>query len=183
MACLLDYTVSMKVLLYMAMSANGLIAGEDNNEDFISHYNWLALCQLAGEYKNLVWGRKTYELVSGWGKSYFTEDIQKADKVIITSDKDLEVAPGYRVVGSPQEAIDSLQTAGCTTIVLTGGSLINSSFATLGLIDEVHINLEAVMIGWGIPLFSADNFRLNMKLLSIERFEQNGVTLHYQVVK
>jgi len=30
----------MKVMLYMAMSVNGMIARPEGDESFLSHYNW-----------------------------------------------------------------------------------------------------------------------------------------------
>ena len=39
------------------------------------------------------------------------------------------------------------------SVVVTGGSKMNSSFAKSGLIDEVILNVEPVIIGEGIPLF------------------------------
>jgi dihydrofolate reductase len=54
----------MKVILTMAVSANGIIATKDGSEDFLSHDNWIQFVKLANKIGCFIWGRKTYEAVS-----------------------------------------------------------------------------------------------------------------------
>lgn len=46
-----------KVILYMATSVNGVIARENNEEDFLSEDNWDTLFQLANKSGCIIWGR------------------------------------------------------------------------------------------------------------------------------
>jgi len=56
----------MKVILFMAMSVNGCIARKNGDEDFLSHKNWEAFCNLAKECGCFIVGRKTFEAVQKW---------------------------------------------------------------------------------------------------------------------
>jgi dihydrofolate reductase len=172
----------MEVLLYMAMSANGFIAGENWNEGFLSHYNWIKLCQLVNEHGNLIWGRKTYEAVRTWGSDYFTEELRNARKVIIST-HDIPLDNGYVLAHSPREALSLLKNEGFDTAILTGGSTINASFAMENLIDEVLLNIEPVLIGSGTPLFARTYLKFPLQFQSLEKFETNGLSLHYKVQK
>ena len=53
----------MEVVLYMAMSVNGMIADESCNEDFLSDVNWKTLIDLSEKYGGFIIGRKTYDAV------------------------------------------------------------------------------------------------------------------------
>ncbi len=172
----------MKVILFMAMSANGIIARENNEEDFLSNYGWKVLCELANEHKSFIWGRKTYEIVQTWPKKYFTSEIVEAKKIIISSQPNLSLAAGYELSPSPEAAISKLSSYGFKSTILTGGATLNSAFAKEGLIDEVLINIEPIIIGSGIPLFSLEKFDLPLKIINSR--EIGGVIqLHYSVVK
>lgn len=63
----------MKATLYMAVSANGFVARKDGNEDFLPHDGWLEMLSFTKEYGHLIWGRKTYEAVRGWGDNFIKD--------------------------------------------------------------------------------------------------------------
>ena len=52
----------MKVILFMAISLNGIIARENNEEDFLSNKNWQMLVKLTNRTGCVIWGHKTHEL-------------------------------------------------------------------------------------------------------------------------
>lgn len=173
----------MKVVLFMAMSLNGIIARENNEEDFLSNIGWDVLCDLAKQYKSFIWGRKTYEVVQTWEKRYFTQEIEQAKKIIVSNQSNLNLASGYELASSPTAAIDKLSNYGFSTTVLTGGATLNSSFAKENLIDEVLLNIEPIVVGSGIPLFSPLKFDLPLKLISSKSIDGKVVQLKYSVEK
>lgn len=173
----------MKVVLYMAQSLNGIIARKDNQEDFLTNENWQMLCKLVREHKALIWGRKTYELVREWGEEYFPAEMKRATKVIISRQKDIQLDKGYVSASSPEEALELLKRKGLKSVVLTGGSTINSLFVRKKLIDEVIINIEPVLVGEGIPLVAETNVDLRLKLKGSTRLSQDIVQLSYLVCK
>lgn len=172
----------MNVLLYMAISANGIIARVNNEEDFLSHENWNTLLELTHKTKCMIWGRKTYDIVKTWEKKYI-EELKDTTKVIISNDLKLKLEENYLTAFSPREALKKLEDLGFTQVVISGGSTLNSSFAKEGLIDEIIVNIEPVIIGKGIPLFKQEEFDINLKLLAIKKLNDKIIQLHYQVIK
>lgn len=170
----------MKVILYMAISLNGVIARENNDEDFLSDENWDTFVELVNKVGCVIWGRKTLEIVGGWNKRYL-EGISKAQKVVVSSDEKLKLEKGYVKATSPQNALDLLSKQGFKEAIVSGGSKLNSSFAKEGLIDEIIINIDPVVVGKGIPLFSSEDFDLNLKLLEYKKIADNRVQLRYKV--
>ena len=170
----------MKVILFMAISANGFIATTSGGEDFLSPVGWTNLIKYSRNTGCLVWGRKTYEAVIGWGGHYLT-DLEGVKKVIL-SHQDINLINGYDLANSPQEALRLLQDNGFNQVIITGGATLNSEFARRGLIDEVILDVNPAILGQGIPLFLPSDFQLDLKLLKMTRLDQNVVELHYQVI-
>lgn len=172
----------MRIILWMAMSLNGIVARENNEEDFISHDSWLSWLKFIRQYGCIVWGRKTYEIVRGWDKQYL-KDLEGLRVIIISSNPNFDVQEGFEIAKSPEDAISKLDKKCVKNVVLTGGSRLNSSFAKLGLINEIVLNIEPVVVGKGIPVFNPDTFDLKLKLIETQRSDSGINTLHYEVVK
>lgn len=172
----------MKVILWMGMSLNGIIAGEDNNEDFISHDCWLAWLEAIRKHRAMIWGRKTHEVVQNWPKSYF-DDIKGIKVVVVSSQAGFKTGSGFELVDSPQAALKTLENQGFNSVVLTGGSTLNTAFAKLGLIDEVILNVEPVIEGKGISLFKPEEFELKLELIEMKQSRGKTIQLRYKVLK
>lgn len=170
----------MKVTLFMATSANGIIARENNEEDFLSEINWKTLITLANEAKCIVWGKKTYEIVKTWEQKYLN-DLKEIKKIIVSSNSDYKSEENIEYAISPEDAIEKLEKQNFQEVILTGGSKINSAFAKKNLINEVIININPIMIGLGIPLFDPYEFDLKLKLLETKTLPENILQLHYKV--
>ena len=173
----------MKTTLYMAISANGIIATETGDEEFLSHENWEKFCELAREFGNFVVGRKTYEAVKKWDGGYNFDDLVDVEKVIISQDKNFKLDKGYTLANSPEDALAKLSQKGFQKVLITGGANINSTFAKLNLLDEIIFNIEPVMVGKGKPVFAPEDFELKLKLISTEKLASGISTLRYSVLK
>jgi dihydrofolate reductase len=114
----------MKTMLYMAISANGIIATETGDEEFLSHENWEKFCDLAKEYGNFVVGRKTYEAVKKWDGGYNFDDLVGVEKVIISQDKNFKLDDGYILANSPQDALAKLSQKELEKVLVVGGATI-----------------------------------------------------------
>lgn len=173
----------MKIILYMAMSANGIIAAETGDEEFLSHENWAKFCELAREFGNFIVGRKTYEAVKRWDGGYNFDDLVGVEKIVISQDQNFKLDKGYTLASSPQDALTKLSEKGFEKALVTGGAKINSAFAKTNLLDEIILNVEPVFVGKGIPLFAPQDFELKTKIISVSKSKSEIVTLYYSVLK
>jgi dihydrofolate reductase len=173
----------MKVTLFMTMSLNGIIGRKNGDEDFLSHYNWNSFSELVKSFQNFIIGRKTFEAVKKWNEGYNFDDFKDAKKVVVSGDQNYKLDEGYILASNPKEALEILKENGFNNILITGGSGLNSSFAKLNLIDEVILNVEPVVIGEGIPLFSSNDFDLKLKLVDVKTIPNNIIQVHYKVTK
>ncbi|HLD85653.1 MAG TPA: dihydrofolate reductase [archaeon] len=170
----------MKVILLMAMSANGMIARENGSEDFLSHENWKTFLQFVKKYKCVVWGRKTYESVKKWDLKYINS-LKKAKIFVVTSGK-TDINSNCILAQSPQDAIKKASSFGFKSVLLSGGSSLNSSFIKENLIDEIILNIEPFALGKGITLFKDDDFESKLKLVKTKKLPKGIIQLHYKIV-
>jgi dihydrofolate reductase len=61
-----------------------------------------------------------------------------------------------------------------------GGSNLAVSFAQLGLIDEIRIMVDPIVLGEGTRLFEGIKHKLNLSLLKTRTFKSGNVLLYYQ---
>jgi riboflavin biosynthesis pyrimidine reductase len=67
--------------------------------------------------------------------------------------------------------------------LLAGGSQLNAGFARSGLIDEVIVAIEPVIVSPGIPLLSGDAPDLRLDLLDVDQSHHPTLRLRYRVLK
>ena len=168
----------MKVILYMAMTVNGLIAKSDDNTSWISKEEWDSYSHAVRTAGNLIVGRRTYHILTKQPEFAEFKDI----KLIAVSHGDFETAsPNHRVAHSPAEALKMFE--GQTEVIVAGGGLLNASFLAENLVDEIYLDIEPIIFGEGIPLFHSVPFDTNLKFLDSKQISENEIQLHYQVLK
>ncbi len=169
----------MKVVLYMAMTVNGMIARENYQEDFLSHENWKVLLKLAKKCGGIIVGRKTYQTVQQW-KEYNFDDV-KATKIIVSHNSKLKLPQSYLLASSPLKALQKSFQLGFRKVLLVGGSTLNSAFLKRGLINEIIVNIEPYILGRGIPIFAGSGFERRLKLIKVIKLKRGIIQLNYKV--
>lgn len=167
----------MKTTLYMAMSLNGFIAKENDDTPW-SKTVWNNYYKIAREFKAVVLGRRTYEIMK---KVNEFEKIGNPFIVVVTREN-IANNSNFVFVSSPKEALKILKEKGFTNIMIGGGGRLNSSFIKENLIDEIILDIEPQIFGKGIKLFAKDDFYSKLKLIDLNR-KQEIVQLHYRVLK
>ncbi len=165
----------MKVVLYMAITANGYIAKE-NDETPWSDEEWKSFSEKVKEIKNLVIGRKTFDIMEQ-GKEF--QKIGNPFTVIVSNQKE----NNFNFVNSPEQAINLLKEKGFSEVLVAGGGLLNSSFMQKGLVDEIYLDVEPFLFGKGIQLFAKNDFETKLELLETKQLSKNVIQLHYKVLK
>jgi dihydrofolate reductase len=171
-------TSGVTVRLWMAMSLNAVVARADQSEDFLSRNDWDLFLELVRESDALVWGRVTHELFIKPVRELFPA----LPIAVVTTDPALLVDDWTVRAGSPEQAIAALAERGATKLLLAGGSRINGAFARAGLIDEVVVAVEPVIVSRGIPLLTGDVPDLRLDLVAVDDRRRPTLRLHYRVV-
>ena len=178
-----------KIIVYIATSADGFIARKNGGID------WLDRPRTAGDYgigkfyksiDAIIFGRKTYDLVVKFVK----EGKEIPDKgglvrnYVFSHRTPRKVLPGYEFVKEPiKKFAKRLRSRGGKNIWMMGGGGIIASFLDAGEIDEFIVHVIPTFIGEGIPLIAPRRRAVPLKLLSIKKYSDGVVRLHYAVVK
>jgi dihydrofolate reductase len=178
-----------KIIVYIATSADGFIARKDGAVD------WLDRPRTAGDYgmgkfwrsiDTILWGRKTYDMVLRFqqeGKD--SPDNYGGIKNYAFSRKPpRKTAPGFEFVKEPiKKFAKRLRSQKGKDIFMMGGAGIIGSFLDCGEIDEFIIHVIPTFIGEGIPLMAPRHRTVPLKLVSIKKFSDGVVRVHYAVLK
>jgi len=168
----------MKVILYLAITANSLIARENDATDWVSPIEWKNYAAMVAKAGNIIIGRRTYEVMLR------NKEFSKLGKVkvVVVSTK-LKINKKITVVKSPQEALTFLRRERFSLALVCGGGKLNSSFMKASLIDELYLDIEPIILGTGIKLFAEAEFDAKLELLRIKKLSKDEVQLQYKVKK
>lgn len=116
----------MKVILYMATTANGYIAKENGDTSFVSDASWKSWDKMSREAGNLITGRKTFEVDIAESLFPYPDRLN----VVMTSQK-IENKWGEKAIftdQSPREVLKMLEDKGYQTAFVGGGGTLNQFY-------------------------------------------------------
>lgn len=170
--------IIMKVILYMAISANGMIAKSDDDTSWISKAEWDSYSMAVRKAGCLIVGRRTYHILTD--QPEFAE-LRGIKLVVVSKDDFATKAPNHFVAHSPKEALKLLKNF--EEIIVAGGGMLNAAFTSENLIDVIYLDIEPIIISQGIPLFRDRDFEKKLKLIGQKKIADNEIQLHYEVLK
>ncbi|HED36674.1 MAG TPA: dihydrofolate reductase [Ignavibacteria bacterium] len=167
-----------KVILYMAISLNGMIAKSDDDTNWISKEEWDSYSLAVRTAGNLIVGHRTYNILTKQPEFSEFKDV----KLVVVAQEDFEtLSPNHLVAHSPKEALELLNDF--EQVIVAGGGVLNASFVEENLIDEIYIDVEPIILGKGISLFWNKDFERNLKLIGQKKITDNEIQLHYEIKK
>lgn len=171
-----------KVIVYIAMSLDGFIAGTNDNLGFLS------LVEQAGQdygysdfiitIDTVIIGRKTYEKVIWMGYAY---PHTGKDVYIITRTKRPAIGTFTFYTGDLKDLVIKLKSEQGKNIYCDGGAEIVTELLKLNLVDELIISVIPVLLSDGIRLFKDGRPEQTLKLISEKSFDKGLVQLHYKL--
>jgi dihydrofolate reductase len=168
----------MKVILYMASTANGFIAKRDDDTSWISKEEWDSYSAMIREKRCSIIGHRTYDILTKQQEFSELKDV----RLIVVARHDITlVDPRHAVAHSPKEALELAKDF--KEVVVAGGGILNASFFAENLVDEIYLDVEPIIFSPGIPLFGDKAFEKKLELVGQKRIGDNGTQLHYRVMK
>lgn len=170
----------MKVVMSMAISVDGFIADTNGSEDFLSNNNWLLFKKFLKKYKHVIWGRKTFEAVSQWEQEYLN-NLPGVEIIVVTTDRGYKSKFDFvKVCYGIESALEYCRkTYGVAYI--SGGQHLNTEFIKRNLITDIFLQIQPILIGSGLQLFSEDIKDTKLKFISMQEFKKINI-LHYKTI-
>jgi riboflavin biosynthesis pyrimidine reductase len=92
-------------------------------------------------------------------------------------------ADSISFAASPREALQHLDQKGFDTALVGGGAQLDSAFLSQGLVDEIYLNLEPIMVNKGMMLAVGEGSGVSLQLIGTTKLGDNISQLHYRVYK
>lgn len=162
----------MKVTLYLAISADGFIATEDDNTDWVGDDSWESYLTFVKSCDVALVGRKTFKLMEP------DEFVEGTKYFVVTHQRNFDSGEIQKI--SVNNRGDLPEAA---NIAVIGGGELCGSLAVLGLIDELIVDIEPIVLGKGQSLFGSYNDPMQLKLIDSKKIGDNTVQNHYSVIK
>ena len=159
-----------RVRYQVACSLDGYIAAPDGGYDWIVIDPDIDFAAMFAQYDTLLMGRATYELMKKNGEEYpgmqtivFSRTLIPADHPEVTI-----VSEGIR------EKMDELRALPGKDIWVFGGGKLFRSLLELGCVDTIEPAIIPILLGKGIPMVPATDFRAPLRLTGHRLYERTG---------
>jgi dihydrofolate reductase len=194
----------MKIILMMAMTADGKIAKNSNHfPDWTSREDKKMFAEVTKQHGVVIMGDKTFftlapkpkKTESAKGEFYsnknysfgagqaFPKPLPGRLNVVFTLEKNPPQIDNVKwVKGEPEKVLKELEGMGYESAVLGGGTFLNSQFLERNLIDEIWLTIEPKIFGDGLGVFKGD-FEQELKLLDVDKINDDSVVVKYKVSK
>ena len=169
-----------KVIVYIAMSADGYIAKPNDDLSFLSvvekageDYGYAAFTKTID---TVIVGRKTYDWVIKHA------DFPHADKNTYVITKNARPDQGQIVfyTGDLTVLIHQLKSQPRKNIFCDGGAQVVNELMKLDLVDEFIISVVPIFVGNGTKLFGDGRQEQLLELVGVKTFDTGLVQMHYK---
>jgi dihydrofolate reductase len=160
------------VKIYNTVSLDGYMTDVQGSFDWVaegySNAPFLAECSSCDA---VVLGRGAYE-------SYLQFQMWPLPaKQLFVLTSSLPISPDFsQLAGEPSEVLRALENKGLHNILLVGGGHTNSAFLQAGLVKQIVLDVQPVMLGSGVKLFEPMT-HVELQLL---KNEQHGPVAHLE---
>lgn len=180
----------------MMVSLDGYFEGPDHDLSWHhvdAEFNDFAQAQMK-EADTILFGRRTYQLMeSFWPTKQGLEDdpevahlMNETPKVVVSSSlknvTETKIWKHVRLINqNVRDEITKLKNEKGGDIILLASSNLCVSLLEWGLLDEVRIMINPIVIGKGTPLFQGIKEKINFKLIKERKFGNGNMLITYHV--
>ncbi len=169
----------MKIRVYLAVSANGLISNKRNIPDWLSKEFSEEFLAISHQAKAVIMGKTTY--------NYLAPDHlplrNEGTLIVLTHDTTTEPAQSNVVFTekNPPGIATMLESQGYSEAIIIGGTTTISEFMKAGLVNELILIVEPVLFGAGLPIVKGFDDEYGLALYDVKKLNDNTVQLHYHL--
>lgn len=167
----------MKVILLMAVTADGMIARDSNHMvDWSGKADKQYFVNVTKKTGVMIMGSKTFDTIG--------RVLPGRLNIVMTRDNERRTAEDNLIFTdrSPAQILEDLESRGYTSAALIGGAMVNTLFLEQKLVDEVHLTIVPKFFGRGLTLFD-QTLDINLSLMDVSKIDPAHILLCYRVEK
>lgn len=169
-----------RVVYLVASSLDGFIADPNGGfdcfvaeGDHVQHY-----LEMLHSYEAVLMGRKTYQVGLRFG---VTNPYPWLRSYVFSRTMPESPDPAVTLIGTdPPEFVRTLKREEGGDVYLCGGGELAAQLLEAGLIDEIAVKLNPLLIGQGIPIFARVAKPVQLKYLGCREYNSGVVLLRYK---
>lgn len=174
--------MSRNLIVYVASTVDGYIAGLDNNLDFLNDANQSGEDYGYEEFMKtidtVVLGRNTYDKVLSMGVSYARPNV---NTYVITSRPFTETEGVIFYKDDVIDLVKKLKEENGKNIFCDGGAQLINTLLQYKLVDELILFKMPCLLGDGIRLFQSIPTQAKLKLKHAEFYPSGVIQEHYLI--
>ncbi|MCP3872735.1 MAG: dihydrofolate reductase [Desulfobacteraceae bacterium] len=165
----------MKVILLMAVTADGMIARDSMQlVDWTGKADKKYFVDITRQSGTMIMGSKTFDTI-GKVLPGRKNIVMTRDKTRISNDENL-IFTNH----PPTQIVNDLEKQGVDFATLIGGSVVNTLFMKENLINEIHVTIVPKLFGNGLTLFN-QSLDAQLELMDIGEIDKGHVLVKYKV--
>jgi dihydrofolate reductase len=157
--------------MYMAVSQDGFIAGPDDETPW-SDAEWESFHAFVLSCDVVLLGRRTYEIMRA-----NDEFVDGPQYLVVTDDPGFDAGDFGTVAITSKGAMPVADKVG-----IIGGGELNGRLASLGVVDEIILDVEPIKLGSGTRLFGKHDVPLKLEPIGSKQIGEATMQRHYRVV-
>ena len=162
----------------MVMSANGVVAQKkiENSFEWTSTEDRQQFMKRISDIGTVFMGGNTFRSIGQ--KPYPGVDFF----VLTRKSEQFRDFPNVTYVkGAVKDLYRMIQSRGIKQLALLGGPETNAQFFEQGLVDEIYLTIEPLMMPQGMQLFNTLEHSIGLTLNEVKKLNQSTLLLHYLV--
>lgn len=173
------------IQLFIACSLDGFIAREDGSIDWLTRYQSesgedYGYGEFIKKVGTVIMGRRTYQDLLGFDMPW---PYSNCNTLVLSRSESLKIqSPNTQQITEVNEdVLDRLKNGNSSNTWIVGGGEVIKAFLKYKAIDELTISIIPVILGEGIPLFSAGVVETELILIESIPFPAGIVNLKYKL--
>jgi dihydrofolate reductase len=183
-----------KIIAALQISVDGFIEGPNKEVDWMmvdDEEEWREINELLNSVDALILGGGMYPGYEQYwlalltnpaegttNQSAYAQRVDKIPHFVLSKTLDSAAWKTTRIIRDVEEIRRMKQQAG-KDMVVWGGATLVSSLMNLGLIDELRLMINPLVLGGGKALFKDVKERHSLKLIRVKPFKSGMVSLTY----
>ncbi|GAA4430882.1 dihydrofolate reductase family protein [Bremerella cremea] len=170
-----------KIIYFVTASLDGYIARPDGAIDWLTQAEGnedFGFSEFLNSIDTVIQGRTTYEQVLTFGPYPYAEK-----QNYVFSRKLLQCQHAEIVRQPVTDFVRWIRKQPGKDIWLVGGGQLAASFLHAGVIDELKVFIQPIILGQGLPLVSYVGRDTRLKLKNSSTFQQGLVQIDYDILQ